>query len=382
MRKRIRPEARRRDRDRLLGRVGLFRLVLLVLLPLSIGACASFPDPIEGEVWPTPARGVVVSEHPLASSVGRDVLERGGNAVDAAVATAFALAVVHPQAGNLGGGGFAIHVPHRKDAAILALDFRETAPALLTPEAFLDENGEVVRERALASHLAVGVPGSPYGLWELHRRGGGVLSWQEVLTPAIDLASEGFRVDPWLARALADEGIRKRVDLGPARVLFYPGGEPLQAGDLLVQRELARTLAILAAEGPAGFYGGPVGDALIAEMRRGGGVMRAADLAAYRPIEREPLRGWFRGQELITMPPPSSGGIVLLQVLSVLDGFPLDQERRATIEASAELAAGDPDAVVDEVGISGRAVHWWIEAMRRAFADRAEHMGDPDFHPV
>ncbi len=304
------------------------------------------------------------------------MLEAGGNAVDAAVATAFALAVVYPEAGNLGGGGFAIYVPHDREAKALAIDFRETAPAGLTAEAFLDENGEVVPERSRWTHLGVGVPGSVAGLHKLHALGGGLLPWEDVVEPAIRLAREGFRVDGWLAKRLRDEKLRARLDQGMSRAIFYPDGEPLRGDDLLVQEELARTLERIALEGPAGFYTGPTADAVAVEILSHGGVMTLKDLAGYEPEEREPLRGWFRGKEIITMPPPSSGGIVLLQVLSILDGFPLDQEREATVADRAGRGTPDP------VGLSGRAVHWWIEAMRRAYADRAEHMGDPDFYPV
>ncbi|MEW6071310.1 MAG: gamma-glutamyltransferase family protein [Planctomycetota bacterium] len=348
-------------------------------LGFLLAACSAFPEgPDTG--FPPPARGAVVSEHPLATAIGLAILEDGGNAADAAVATALALAVVHPQAGNLGGGGFAIWVAHDPETEPLCLDFRETAPAALTAAAFLDAAGNLVAERSRRGALAPGVPGSPHGLWTFHQRLGR-LSFREVAAPAIDLAREGFRVERWLAHDLRNAKIRARLEAEPAAAaLFYPGGEPLAAGDLLVQEELARTLARYARKGPAGFYGGETAAAIVAALAPGGGVLGLDDLARYESKWRTPLRGWFRGHEIITVPPPSSGGLVLLQVLSVLDGFPLDEERLRTREAQ-ELARALPVAG-GEPGISGRALHWWIEATRRAFADRAVHLGDPDFHAV
>ncbi len=352
----------------------------LPLLAVLAAGCSTFPSGDDGEDWPTPTRGAVVCEHPLATRVGLKILDRGGNAADAAVATALALAVVYPQAGNLGGGGFAIWVPHGLGEEPLALDFRETTPRDLTPGAFLDENGELVQERSLVGHLAPGVPGSPHGLWTLHQRLG-QLSFEQVARPAIELAREGFAVDAWLARDLRRESLRARLHhAGMAPSVFYPGGEPLEEGQRLVQTELADTLEALVLRGPSGFYEGDVADAIVATLQRGGGVLTNEDLESYESKWRQPLRGWFRGHEIITVPPPSSGGLVLLQVLSMLDGFPLDEERVRTREAR-ELQAGHTLGP-EEIGLSGRALHWWIESMRCAYADRAVHMGDPDFHEV
>ncbi len=345
----------------------LFALVSVGLLAVVGTACRSFPEDSPGLHWPRPRAGVVVSEHPDATEAGVRILDLGGTAADAAVATALALAVVYPQAGNLGGGGFAIWAPHEGEP--LALDFRETAPARLSADAFL-EGGEPVRWRLLASHLASGVPGSPAGLYELHARCGR-LPFGVVAAPAIDLARRGFEVDAWLARDLADPDVREQLAQPYARALFYPGGAPPREGDLLVNEDLARTLETLVREGPSGFYEGAVANLIVAEMERGGGLVDHADLVAYEAQWREPLRGWFRGKEVISMPPPSSGGIVLLQMLAILDGLPLDGARHAAL-------ASEPDGV----GLSERAVHWWIEALRMAFADRAVHMGDPDFGDV
>ncbi|MEO0650863.1 MAG: gamma-glutamyltransferase [Planctomycetota bacterium] len=354
---------------------------LAVLYAWVLVACHGAPELDPEPDWPRPRRGAVVSEHPLATAVGLRTLDRGGNAADAAVATAFALAVVYPQAGNLGGGGFAIWAPHADPDAAQALDFREKAPRLLVPELFLDDDGDVVRERSMASHLAVGVPGSPAGLEALHRAHG-VLPWRDVVTPAIDLADEGFEVDPWLARSLRREPFRSRLLASSAsRRLFYPSGEPLSEGDLLRQPELAQTLRGIASEGAESFYSGDVANALATEMRTHSGVLDERDLADYAVRWTEPLEGTFRGNRLLTMPPPSSGGVMLLQVLAILDGFPLDSERDRARRAAADASSAEERRRL-EVGLSERALHWWIEALRAGFADRAEHLGDPDFTDV
>jgi len=355
--------------------VGLLPAVVLA------GACASF-DPEAAARFPTPLRGMVVCEHPEAARVGKEILEAGGNAADAAVATALALAVVLPDAGNLGGGGLAIWVAHDASHTPLALDFRETAPAALTQRHFLGAEGTPDPSLSLDSALGVGVPGSPAGLHALHQRVG-VLSWREVCEPAIRLAEEGFRVDAWLAAGLADEDTRRRLcragPEGAAATVFYADGVVPREGDLLVQPALASTLRRLARDGPAGFYRGPVARALVRTVQQCGGVLSQEDLERYQVKWRQPLVGWFRGLEIVTFPPPSSGGLVLLQVLSLLDGFPLDEEIASAREEAERLGRPLP---ADRAGLSGRAVHWWIEAMRRAFADRARHMGDPDFYDV
>lgn len=314
-------------------------------------------------------RGAVASEHPLATAVGLEVLERGGNAADAAVATAFALAVVYPQAGNLGGGGFALWVPARGEP--LALDFREVAPASALVARYLDDDGRAVPDRSRRGPLSVGVPGSPSGLFELHRScGSGRFSFQELIEPAVTLARDGFAVDPWLAvhlRENADDPMWNDA----ARELFYPGGRALDEGALFRQPALADTLERLGRGGPDAFYTGSIAAAVVRELdavivpgleARLGGSVDLTDLANYAPRRREPLRGWFLGHEIFSMPPPSSGGIVVLQTLAVLEGLPLE----------AELARGEDGTP------TVRMLHWWIEALRGSFADRAEHLGDPD----
>lgn len=332
-----------------------------------------------------PERGMVVAESALAAEVGAAVLRRGGNAADAGVATALALAVVHPQAGNLGGGGFALWVPAEGEPD--ALDFRERAPSGAEPSLYVDAEGRPDPTLLQRGPLAVAVPGSPAGLFELHAlHGSGRLSFAELVAPAIALARQGIEVDAWLAADLADADLRARLEAHPgAAALFYPDGEPLRVGERLVQPELAVTLERYARSGPSGFYRGQTAGALLAELaelaRAAGreslaGTVTAADLQEYRSTRREALRGWFRGREVITMPPPSSGGVILLQVLAVLDGFPLHAESEARL-AELRLEGREP-GVADPGGLGERILHWWIEALRRSFRLRATDMGDPD----
>lgn len=368
------------------------RVVALVACAAAfVPSCGSTQIGREAE-WDPPEQGAVVSEHPIATQVGLDVLERGGNAADAAVATALALAVVYPQAGNLGGGGFALWVPHT--GLSVALDFREVAPAAAREEIYLDEAGALVPERSTRGPVSVAVPGSPAGLFELHRRFG-KLPFEIVANPAIELAREGFVVDAWLAKDLAQPGVLDEFNV-PARQLFFPRGRPLQAGERLVQPELARTIERLASEGPSAFYNGPVADAIVGALapepipgrERGGRIgtgfganwITHADLRGYAVRDRAPLVGWFRGNEIVTMPPPSSGGVALLQTLGVLEGLPMDPERDRAVAARRFEKDRAPGG--DDPGLSDRMAHWWIEALRGAFADRAEHLGDPDFVSV
>ncbi len=373
-------------------------------------ACSS-TDPFEQSQEPVlPLRGAVTSEHPLATKAGLLVLEAGGNAADAAVATALALAVVYPQAGNLGGGGFAIWVPASGDPS--TIDFRETTPRGFTADLYLDGNGDVVKHRSLTTPLAVGIPGSPLGLYELYREHGSKnLNFAQLCKSAIALAEGGFGVDEWLAAQLERPSIRTLLTADPgARALFYPEGKALSVGDTLVQPALAQTLRRMSAGGTAGFYKGYTAQAIVRDLadadKRAGGVagdhlMDLKDLLGYTAKIRPPVAGVFRGHTVIGMAPPSSGGIALLQVLGMLEGLPLDTARQEaqdrvdlgldempTVTAlgrvsRGSIAGGDsPVRPTDDrlawEGIDTRQLHWWIEAMRRAFADRAVHLGDPD----
>lgn len=304
--------------------------------------------PVEVEA----ANAMVVTDAPLATRVGVDVLRRGGNAIDAAIAVAFALAVVYPEAGNIGGGGFI--VARMADGTTAALDFRETAPAAATPDMYVDPTGAVT-DASLIGHLASGVPGSVAGLHAAHERFGS-LPWSELIEPAIRLAEDGFTVDAALAGSVRDA--EERLRRFPASAaLFLPNGQPLQAGQTWRNPDLAAVLRRIAAQGPDGFYRGETADRIVAEMRRGGGLITHEDLAAYAPAWREPVRLQYRGHEILSMPPASSGGITLGLIAGILDGFDL-------------RAAG---------WNSPRTLHLMTEAMRRAFADRNTYLGDPDF---
>lgn len=357
----------------------------LVLLQAGCGAPRELdPEPPRQR----PRSGMIVCESPIASEVGAKILREGGNAVDAAVATALALAVVYPQAGNLGGGGFALFVPHEGEP--MALDFRERAPLSAFAERYLDAQGNLQPKTSLASPWAVAVPGSPAGLFELAKKlGSGKFTFATLCKPAVELARNGFLVDAALERELGDEDLRARLESSPgARALFYPDGKQLLKGQRLVQADLATTLEMLGRQGPEPFYRGLAARQIVAELclqadvngAAGGaeigarGLVSARDLNEYQPLWRAPLRGWFRGMELITMPPPSSGGVALLQTLAVLDGFPIESARRG---APRPLDNAAPLPILPEL-----VVHWWIEALRCAFAERAQHLGDPDFVEV
>ena len=296
-------------------------------------------------------RALVVSGHPLASEVGRDILRRGGNAIDAAVAVEFALAVVHPEAGNIGGGGFLLF--RRGAGQIHGLDFRERAPAASTPTMFVGPDGRD-NGKSHTGHLASGVPGTVAGLAEAHRRFGR-LPWKTLLAPAIRLARDGFLIDDYRSRSIADDTTRlKQFPASAAQ--FLPGGAPPPPGSTLRQPDLARTLEAIRDRREAGFYRGWVADSLVAEMRRGGGIITHADLAAYRPLWRVPLRFTYRGYTLFAMPPVSSGGVTLAMILNQMEGFP----------------------VLPPFG-SASLLHREAEAMRRAYIERNANLGDPAF---
>ncbi len=301
-------------------------------------------------------KAAVVSAEPHATDVGLAVMRDGGNAVDAAVAVAFALAVTHPQAGNLGGGGFL--VLRTRDGKELALDFRETAPRKAHRDMYLDADGKVIPRSSTYTALAVGTPGSVAGLARVHALYGSK-PWAELVAPAVALARDGFAVSHFLSAALASH--KEVLAQWPSTAaIFLPDGRPLETGVLLVQKDLAATLERIAAEGPDGFYRGQTAELIEAAMKRHGGLIDGEDLAAYKAIEREPLRGSYRGHRILAMPPPSSGGVALLQMLNVVERYDL-----------GALGRG-----------SSAALHLQIEAMKRAYADRAKWLGDPDFYPV
>jgi len=300
--------------------------------------------------------GMVASQEKLATRVGVEILKTGGNAVDAAVAVGFALAVTHPQAGNLGGGGFMlVHLAARNET--IAIDYRETAPAAATREMFLDERGEADPRKSRDSALGVGVPGTVAGLALAHQKyGSGKFTLAQLLAPAIKLAREGFPVDDELADTLPRAQPRLARWPASAKIFLKSDGAALGRGDRLVQADLAASLEAIATGGPRAFYQGPIAEKIVASLRQNGGVMALDDLRSYRAVERAAVRGTYRGYDVVSMPPPSSGGVHLVQILNILEGFPL-----------RDLGAG-----------AAATLHLMIEAMKPAYADRAEYLGDPD----
>lgn len=300
--------------------------------------------------------GVVTSRSQIASDVGIDILQQGGNAVDAAVAVGFALSVTYPSAGNLGGGGFVvIHLP---DGTVITQDHREKAPAAAHEDMYLDDDGNVDRRLSLYSAQAAGVPGSVAGMLEALERYG-TMTREQVITPAIQLAEQGFPLTEDLARDF--ERVLPSMRNYPASMeIFSNEGQPWQAGDIWKQQDLANSLKRISSEGLDGFYGGETADLLVAEMQRLGGLISHQDLSDYTVEWREPVHGTYRGYDIWTMPPPSSGGALLVQMLNMLEAHDL-----------RSMGWGSADTI-----------HLMVEAQRRAYADRAAHMGDPDFYDV
>ncbi len=297
-------------------------------------------------------KGMVASQNQIASQIGARVIEEGGTAVDAAVATAFALAVVHPSAGNIGGGGFLVYRPAAGDP--VAYDFREAAPAKASATMFLVD-GAYDSGVHHDGYLAVGVPGTVAGL-HLAWREQGKLPWKRLVQPSVTLARDGFALSEGLARSL--RGVLKSMEKSPAAVAqFSKNGVPYEGGEILRQPDLARTLERIANQGPAGFYEGETALAVEREMQAHGGLITRADLRAYTAKKRVPLVGTYRGYDVISMPPPSSGGVALVEMLNVLEGYDM-----------TALGAG-----------SAASIHLMAEAMRRAYADRARYLGDSDF---
>ncbi len=336
---------------------------LALAASLTLTACAPAPPAVPGGTFPPDwafppqslvavlARdGMVATTDRVASEVGVEILRRGGNAVDATVAVHFALAVVNPEAGNIGGGGFL--VARMADGTAVALDFRETAPLRATRDMFLDADGNLT-DRSVTGHLAAGVPGSVAGMWAAHQRLGS-LPWSELLQPAINLA-EGIVVHERLARSL--QSFEARLRGFSAATTLLPDDRAPRVGDRLVQRDLADTLRRIALEGRDGFYHGLTADLVDAEMRRGGGIISREDLARYEARWRDPIGFTYRDHRVIAMPPSSSGGATLGALLRILEGYDL----RALGHHSPEH------------------VHLWTEATRRAYADRNAYLADPDF---
>lgn len=333
----------------------VFNFQVIAYAQLDAGAVIRYDDlqhPVLG------ASGMVAAQNRLAAETGAQILADGGNAVDAAVATGFSLAVTLPRAGNLGGGGFMLIHDAANDENI-AIDYREMAPKKATRDMYLDANGDVDTNRSRFSHLAAGVPGSVSGLYTAHKKFGR-LPWKKLLQPAIRQAREGIVVSYDLANYLrARKGYLCRNEAACA-YYYKDGGTPYEAGDLLVQTDLAATLELIAEQGPDAFYKGKIAQLIAAEMERGGGLVDAASLAAYKPAIRKAATGSYRGFEIVTMPPPSSGGVHVIQMLNIMEHFPV-----------TEMGAGSADNV-----------HLLAEVARLAFADRSKYLGDPDHYDV
>ena len=298
--------------------------------------------------------GMVASEQGLATQVGLDILKQGGNAIDAAVAVGFALAVVLPNAGNIGGGGFMV-LHDDKTGKDVAIDFREIAPAKASRDMYLDNQGNVIDGKSLFTHDASGVPGTVAGM-EYALKKWGTMPLSKVLEPAIKLADKGFIVSDVLAQTLKEE----KSTLGKwsaSKAIFFKNGEPLKSGDLLVQKDLAKSLRLIAKQGAKAFYQGEIATKIAKEMQSQGGTMTVEDLKAYKVVERQPIIGDYRGYKVVTMPPPSSGGVHLIEILNMLEHYPIKED-----------------------GVnSAKNIHHMAESMKLAYADRSEYLGDPDF---
>lgn len=334
-------------------------LLCLSVLLLAVPARADGPERPRGLFHPVAGKaGMVAAQEAQAARIGVDVLQRGGNAVDAAVAMGFALAVTLPRAGNLGGGGFMM-VHWAKTAETSAIDYRETAPRGATRDMFLGASGKVDKERERYSHKAVAVPGTVAGL-ALVLSQYGSMPLKTLVAPAVRLAEDGFVVSRDMAEALARHEERLARWPASAKIFLRPDGQPLRAGDRLVQADLAASLRLIGEQGPDAFYRGAIAERVVAEMKSGGGLITADDLAGYRAIVRQPVVGTYRGYEIRSMPPPSSGGIHVIQILNILEGY--------------DLAALGPN--------SAASIHLLAEAAKRAYADRSQHLGDPAFWKV
>jgi gamma-glutamyltranspeptidase/glutathione hydrolase len=344
--------------------LGISRRALVALLLLTawgtvpaLSRSSQFP-PVE----PVTARhGMVVTQEARASRIGAAILKRGGNAVDAAVAVGFAMAVTYPRAGNIGGGGFmVIHLAggKQKPAQNIAIDYRERAPSATTRDVFLDASGKPDPAKSREQGLAIGVPGTVAGLAHAHEKyGSGKFTLAQLIAPAIELARKGFRTGDEFEDTGRSAIERMRRFPSTAKLFLKPDGSLIDRGTLLVQADLANTLEAIAKNGPRAFYEGPIADKISAAVREAGGLMTSDDLKNYSPVERPVLRGSYRGLTILSMPPPSSGGVLLIEMLNILEGFNLKRD--------------DP-----------ASVHLMVETMRYAYADRAKLLGDPDFVKV
>lgn len=325
---------------------------MLKIIGISIAVFSSLfaasPEPQRS------TQGMVISSHHLANKIGQDVLNKGGNAIDAAVAVGYALAVVHPAAGNIGGGGFA--VIHLASGESIALDFREVAPLAATRDMYLDKDGNPIKDASLFGYLAAGVPGSVAGMSAMLERYG-TKKLSELINPSIELAEKGYKISYRQAQTMKEMKDKFAKFQSSRKYFLKSDGETYEYGDLFVQKDLANTLRLIAKEGPDAFYKGAIADLIVQDMEKNNGLITKKDLANYKVAWREPIKGTYRGYEIISMSPPSSGGVHLLEILNTIENTNLN-----------ELGFG-----------SSKTIHLMVEAMKQAYADRAEYMGDPDF---
>jgi len=333
-----------------IGKLATLALIGLVALPFGARG-----EEVAAQRTPlvTAANGMVVAQEAIAARIGVDVLKNGGNAVDAAVAVGFAMAVTYPRAGNIGGGGFM--VIHRSGGDDTVIDYRETAPAGINATSFLEAQGNADPQKSRESALAIGVPGTVAGLALAEAKyGSGHFTLADLIKPAIALARDGIAVADDTADSLPVDRPRLARWPSSAPIFLKADGSALAPGDRLVQPDLADTLAAIAKDGPRAFYQGPIAAKLAAAVQAAGGLMTADDLKDYRAIERKPVRGTYRGYDIVSMPPPSSGGVALIEMLNILEGYDLAKTDRA------------------------QALFLMVETMKRAYADRAWFLGDPD----
>jgi len=344
----------RKESLEMLRKWRIFRLfIILLLLTYPFSGAAADKDAVKGK------NGMVVSVDEYASRVGIEILKKGGNAVDAAVAVGFALAVTYPAAGNIGGGGFMIiRFPDTKEA--VALDFREKAPGRAAADMYLDDEGNYVKEKSLFGYLAVGVPGTVKG-FELALEKYGTLNWKDVIEPAIELAGKGFRLNK--GRANSFNWLKKRFKWGTEeffRIFSKPDGSEFKEGDIFINKDLARSLRLISEHGSDAFYKGQIAELIAQDMKKHGGLITRDDLAKYKAFIRDPVTGTYHGYHIISMPPPSSGGTILIEMLNILEGCNLGQRERYAPET----------------------LHLIAETMKFAYFDRAKYLGDTDFVEV
>ncbi|EKK0898576.1 gamma-glutamyltransferase [Campylobacter jejuni] len=321
--------------------------IFAISITLSFGAAN---PPIQDRT----GTGLVLSSHELANKIGKEVLDKGGNAIDAAVAVGYALAVVHPAAGNIGGGGFA--VIHLANGENTTLDFREMAPLKASRDMYLDSKGEVIKDASTIGYLAAGVPGTVKGMSAMLDRYG-TMKLKDLMAPAIKLAEKGYLINDRQEQTMLEAKDMFKEFPSSNKYFLKKDGSTYKSGDLFVQKDLAKTLKLIAKEGPDAFYKGKIADLIAADMAKNKGIITKEDLAQYQAIWRKPVEGTYRGYDIISMSPPSSGGAHIIEILNIME-----------------------NANIENLGFaSSKTLHIMVEAMRQAYADRSEYMGDPDF---